>query len=202
MYSKLYKLTTGLVVLATLFALSAVQAEKLNVLAGKHVAVLVGEGFHDGETLMPMAYLINRGAQVTVIGVAPGIHKAYNSDITAEVHKAVGDVSVDDFDALIIPGGHSPDWLRQHEAIVSFARDFFTSGKPVAAICHGPQVLITAGVLEEVDATCFPGMSDELKESGANYQDVPVLRDGNLITSRIPDDIPVFSEAIKKALLE
>ncbi len=109
---------------------------------------------------------------------------------------------MDDFHAMVIPGGHSPNWLRQHEAVVDFARAFYASGKPTAAICHGPQVLITAGVLDGVDATCFPGMSDELKESGANYQDVPVLRDGNLITSRIPDDIPAFSEAIKQALLE
>ncbi len=85
---------------------------------------------------------------------------------------------------------------------MEFAREFYETGKPMAAICHGPQVLITAGVLDGVNATCFPGMSDELKESGAEYQDLPVLRDGNLITSRIPNDIPVFSEAIAKALLE
>ncbi len=202
MYDKLHTVTTILVAATALFAISAVQAGQHGGLGEKHVAVLVGEGFHDGETLMPMAYLVNRGVKVTVVGVEPAEHTAYNSEITAAVHKSVADVSVDDFDALVIPGGRSPDWLRQHDAVVAFARDFYKSGKPVAAICHGPQVLITAGVLDGVKATCFPGMSDELKESGADYEDKAVLRDGNLITSRIPDDIPMFSEAIKKALLE
>lgn len=169
-------------------------------LSGKHVAILVGEGFHDGETYIPMGYVANLGAEVTVIGLKPGVHKAYNSDITAKVHASVNDVSVDDFDALIIPGGHSPNWLRQHEDIVNFTRDFFNTGKPVAAICHGPQVLITAGVLEGRKATCFPAVDEEIKGAGAEYQDVPVLQDGNLITSRIPDDIPVFVKTLTKAL--
>ena len=171
-------------------------------LQGKHVAILVGEGFHDGETFMPMAHLVNRGAQVTVIGVAPAEHTAYNSDITAHVHRSVNDVSADDFDALVIPGGRSPNWLRQHDAVVQFAKAFFETGKPVAAICHGPQVLITAGVLEGVQATCFPRMSDELKDAGAAYEDKAVVRDRNLITSRIPDDIPQFNQALEQALLE
>jgi protease I len=162
----------------------------------------VGEGFHDGETYIPMAYLVNRGAEVHVIGVAPAKHAAYNSDITAHVHKSVEDVSVDDFDGMVIPGGRSPDWLRNHEAVVKFAGAFYKTGKPVAAICHGPQVLIAAGVVDGVKATCFPGMSDELKQGGADYVDVPVARDGNLITSRVPDDIPAFCAAFKEALLE
>lgn len=202
MYNKLHMVTTAMIAVLTLFAISAVQAHQHGGLAEKHVAVLVGEGFHDGETMMPMAYLLNRGVQVTVIGVEPAEHTAYNSDMKAMVQKSVTDVSVDDFDALIIPGGRSPNWLRQHEAVVAFAGDFYESGKPVAAICHGPQVLITAGVLDGVRATCFPEMSDELKEGGAEYEDEAVVRDGNLITSRIPDDIPMFSQAVEKALLE
>ncbi len=171
-------------------------------LSGKHVAFLVGEGFHDGETYMPMAYLANRGAKVTVIGVEAGEVSAYNSEITAFVQKSVTDVNVEDFDAMVIPGGQSPDWLRQHEAVVEFAKNFFESGKLTAAICHGPQVLVAAGVLEDRAATCFPGIADELKEAGVDYEDVPVKRDGNLITSRIPDDIPVFSKTIEEALME
>lgn len=171
-------------------------------LSGIHVAFLVGEGFHDGETYMPMAYLANRGAKVTVIGVEAGEVSAYNSEITAFVQKSVTDVNVEDFDAMVIPGGQSPDWLRQHEAVVEFAKNFFESGKLTAAICHGPQVLVAAGVLEDRAATCFPGIADELKEAGVDYEDVPVKRDGNLITSRIPDDIPVFSKTIEEALME
>ncbi|TVR80204.1 MAG: type 1 glutamine amidotransferase [Rhodospirillales bacterium] len=171
-------------------------------LSGKHVAILVGEGFQDAETFMPMAYLLNRGATATVIGVEPGIVTAYNSQMTAIVEKSVTDVQVDDFDALVIPGGQAPDRLRQHEQVVTFAKEFFESGKPTAAICHGPQVLIEAGVLEGRDVTCYAGVADEVTAAGGRYLDMPVVRDGNLITSRIPDDIPEFSAAIAEALME
>lgn len=171
-------------------------------LSGKHIAILIGEGFHDGETFIPMGYMLNMGATVTVIGVKPGIHKAYNSDIIAKVHKSVKDVSIEDFDALIIPGGRSPNWLRQYEEVLDFTRKFFNTGKPTAAICHGPQVLITAGVLKNLEATCFPGMRDELKKAGVNYHDSAVVRDKNLITSRIPDDIPMFCKTIAEAIVE
>lgn len=176
--------------------------DRVMPLRGKHVAFLVGEGFHDGETFIPMAYLINQGARITVIGVEPATVTAYNSEITARVHRSVSDVDAGRYDALVIPGGRSPDWLRQHEEVVAFARDFFETGKPVAAICHGPQVLITAGVMEGRAATCFAAVADELKEAGAEYADETVVRDDNLITSRNPDDIPAFSEAIKKSLLK
>ncbi|TVS12975.1 MAG: type 1 glutamine amidotransferase [Wenzhouxiangella sp.] len=172
------------------------------VLSGKHVAFLVGEGFHDGETFMPMAYLVNRGATVSVIGVEPAVVTAYNSEMTAVVDKSVGDVDVADFDALVIPGGQSPDWLRQHDEVITFARAFFEADKPIASICHGPQVLITAGVLEGRTVTCFADVADEVTEAGAHYVDEPMVRDGNLITSRIPDDIPQFSAAIAAALTE
>jgi len=171
-------------------------------LGGKHVAFLVGEGFHDGETFMPMAYLVNRGATVTVIGVEPAVVTAYNSEMTAVVGKSVADVQVNDFDALVIPGGQSPDWLRQHDQVVTFTREFFEADKPIAAICHGPQLLIAAGVLEGREVTCFSDVADEVTQAGARYVDEPMVRDGNLITSRIPDDIPQFSAAIAEALIE
>ena len=196
---------TGLILVMSFVMITGCKTDEaadLKKLSGKKVAVLIGEGFHDGETLMPMAYLSNLGADVTVIGVEPAVLKAYNSDITAIVERSVKNVSVKDFDALVIPGGHSPDWLRDHSEVVEFARDFFKSGKVTAAICHGPQVLVAADVLEGKKATCFPDMKDELKEAGAEYDDVPMKKDGNLITSRIPDDIPKFNEAIKKALLK
>lgn len=171
-------------------------------LTGKNVVFLVGEGFHDGETFIPMAYLYNRGANVRVIGVEQGPVTAYNSDITVMVEMPVGDVSIDDIDAMVIPGGQSPDWLRQHEEVVELAGDFFRADGLTAAICHGPQVLVTAGVLEGREATCFPDMKEELEEVGAVYDDVEVQRDENLITSRNPDDIPAFSRTIEEALLE
>jgi protease I len=149
-----------------------------------------------------MGYLVSRGAKVTVVGAAPGLVTAYNSDIQVYVQKAIGDVSADDFDGLVIPGGKSPANLRQHVAIVDFARKLANSGKPVAAICHGPQVLVTAGVMDGKRATCYAGMADELRSAGASYADTAMVRDGNIITSRSPGDLPRFCAALEKALLE
>lgn len=171
-------------------------------LAGKHIAFLVGEGVHDGETLMPMAYLVNRGATVTIIGVQPGTVTAYNSSFQFEVQKRVTDVGVNDFDALVIPGGRSPAFLREHGEVVEFVRDYFATGRPVAAICHGPQVLVTAGLLEGYRATAIESISDELERAGAQYVDEEVVVDRNLITSRLPPDLPKFSMAITRSLDE
>jgi len=193
------------VAMAGLLALGGAPAaadEPAGPLAGKHIAFLIGEGVQDAEALVPLGYVVNRGAKVTVVGASPGLVTAYNSDIQVLVDTTVADVSPDDFDGLVIPGGRSPANLRRHEAIVDFAREITEAGKPVAAICHGPQVLVTAGVLEGKDATCFAGMAAELRGAGANYSDVPMVRDGNIITSRLPKDLPEFCAAFEKALLE
>ncbi len=166
------------------------------------VAILIAEGFHDGETLEPQAYMEERGATTTVIGKEVETVTAYNSDETVSIEKAVADISVEDFDALIIPGGQGPELLREDEGVLEFVRAFVDSGKPVAAICHGPQVLVSAGVVEGKEMTCFPGMSEELIEADAEYVDVAVQRDENIITSRVPDDIGVFNEAIVQAIME
>lgn len=171
-----------------------------DALEGKHVAFLVGEGVHDGETLMPMAYLVNRGAQVTIIGVEPGTVTAYNSDFQFKVQESVTNVGVDRFDALVIPGGRSPAFLREHENVLEFVRGYFETGKPVAAICHGPQVLVTAGLLEGYRATAIETISDELTGAGADYVDEEVVVDRNLITSRLPPDLPAFSRALVQRL--
>lgn len=165
------------------------------------IAVLVDEGFHDGEAYMPMGYLANHGALITVIGPETGTVTAYNSDFTIEIQKAVNDVSIYDFDALIIPGGRAPARLRENEAVVDFARDFFETGKVVAAICHGPQVLVTAGVLDGMDATGFSGIREEMEEAGVSYHDRSVVIDQNLITSRTPPDLYDFSAAIEQSVL-
>ncbi|TVQ71025.1 MAG: type 1 glutamine amidotransferase [Balneolaceae bacterium] len=171
------------------------------MLQGKNVAFLITEGFHDGETLFPMGYLINHGANVTVIGVAPGEYTAYNSDVTAVVTRSVNEVSPADFDALVIPGGHSPANLREHEDVISFVRAFVEAGKPTAAICHGPQVLVTAGVIEGRTLTGVGGIEDEITGAGATFEDVEVMVDGNIITSRTPPDLPAFSRQIAQSLL-
>lgn len=169
-------------------------------LSDKRVAILVGEGFHDGETFFPMAHLVNHGASVSVVGLEPGIVEAYNSDMTARVTHEVSVVSIDDFDALVIPGGRSPAWLREHDEVVMFVREFVESGKPVAAICHGPQVLVRAGVVEGRTLTAIGGVEGELTEAGATFVDVPLQQDGNLITSRVPGDLPGFVAAISGAI--
>lgn len=165
-----------------------------------HVAVLVTEGFHDGEAYMPIGYLENKDVNVTVIGPQTGRVKAYNSDFEIVVQKKVGEVSIDEFDALILPGGKAPAVLREDPTVVEFAKNFYNSGKPVAAICHGPQVLARAGVLQDVTTTAVGSIQEELEEAGANYVDEALVIDGNLITSRVPGDLPLFSKAIEDAI--
>lgn len=176
------------------------EAESAQELSGKRLAVLIAEGFHDGETLKPKAFLEEHGARVVVLGPAVGEVKAYNSEQMVTIEKAVSEARVDDFDALILPGGKGPAVLRENEAAVNFARDFLNSGKPVAAICHGPQVLITAGVIKDRTLTCASSVAEEIREAGGEYRDEMVVVDGNLITSRGPRDIPAFNEAILTAL--
>lgn len=166
------------------------------------IAVLVAEGFHDGEAYMPMGFLQNQGYKVRVIGPEKGTVKAYNSDFTINIEKAVKDVNVDDFVALILPGGRGPAVLRENEEAVKFAKEFFESGKVTAAICHGPQVLITAGVMDGKTSTGFGNIQEELEEAGVTYVDESVVIDGNMITSRVPKDLYDFSKAIADAIKE
>ena len=113
---------------------------------------------------------------------------------------AAGSARMKDFDALVIPGGHAPDKMRMRHAMVDFVRDAMELGKPVAAICHGPQLLISANSVRGRTLTCWPSIAIDVKNAGGLYVDKPVVEDGNLITSRKPDDVPVFSEAILRAL--
>jgi len=166
------------------------------------VAVLVAEGFHDGEAYMPIGYLMNKGFDITVIGPERGTVKAYNSDFTIEIEKSVNEVSVDDFDALILPGGRGPSVLREKDEVVQFVSAFWQTGKVTAAICHGPQVLITAGVMDGKTSTGIGGIQDELEEAGVNFVDESVVVDGNLITSRMPDDLYDFSRTIHEKVME
>ncbi|MDD5557282.1 MAG: DJ-1/PfpI/YhbO family deglycase/protease [bacterium] len=187
--------------LAVCLVMPAGRARSADVdLAGKRVAVLIGEGFHDGETVFPIGYLVNRGAQVTVLGIEPGLLKAYNSSLRMAVNRPVSKVGPDDFDALILPGGKGPAVLRENKAAVSFVERFFKTGKPVAAICHGPQVLVTAGVLKGRTSSGVSGIKGEIEACGARYVDREVNVDGNLITSRLPQDLPAFSKAVAEAL--
>ena len=172
-----------------------------SLLAGKRIAILVEDGFEDRELTGPLDALRAAGATVTLVGPAAGTEfrgKRGQAIVTANV--SAGAAKMGDFDALVIPGGHAPDKMRMRHAMVDLARDAMETGKTVAAICHGPQVLISADVLRGRTLTCWPSIAIDVKNAGGLYVDKPVVEDGNLITSRKPDDVPLFSEAIIRAL--
>ena len=165
----------------------------------KRVAMVLAKNFEDVEATDPKRHLEELGAEVTVIGIERGRIEgkkggALEADATFE------EVSPDDFALLVIPGGGSPENLRIHEPAVTFTRRFVESGKPVAAICHGPQLLISAKVLQGRTVTCVNKIRDDVVNAGATYVDEPLVEDGNLITSRVPADLPVFDEALGRAL--
>ena len=172
-----------------------------STLAGKRVAMLVEEGFEDRELTGPLDALRAAGATVTIVGPTAGTEfqgKRGTAVVTSDI--AAGGTRIEDFDALVIPGGHAPDKMRMRHAMVDLARDAMAAGKPVAAICHGPQLLISADALRGRTLTCWPSIAIDVKNAGGLYVDKPVVEDGNLITSRKPDDVPMFSEAIIRAL--
>jgi protease I len=170
-------------------------------LGGKRVALLVEDEFDDRELIGPLEALRSAGATVVIVGPAAGAtYRGRRGDVTVTADLGAGAAKIKDFDAVIVPGGHAPDRMRMRHAMVDLARDAMAEGKPVAAICHGPQVLISANVLRGRTLTCWPSIAVDVKNAGGLYVDKPVVEDGNLITSRKPDDVPVFSEAIIRAL--
>lgn len=164
------------------------------------VAVLVAEGFQDAEAYMTIGYLTNHGCDVKVIGIETGTVKAYNSDFTIDIEKSVSEASPEYFDALVLPGGKGPAELRENEEVLEFVRAFWKTEKPVAAICHGPQVLISAGLMDGKTATGVSGIKEELEAAGVTYLDESVVVQGQLITSRVPDDLFIFSKTIAEAI--
>ena len=166
-------------------------------LAGRRIALLVEQEFEDSELTGPLDALRAAGATVVLIG--PTANTDYTGKKLGTVVKsdiAAGAAKVSNFDALVIPGGHAPDKMRMRHAMVDFTREMMDAGKPVAAICHGPQVLISANALRGRTLTCWPSIAIDVKNAGGMYVDKPVVEDGNLITSRKPDDIPLFNDAI------
>jgi len=169
-------------------------------LAGKRVAMLVEDEFEDRELTGPLEALRAAGADVKLVGPNAGAEYRGKRGHTVAADLAAGAARVDDFAALVIPGGHAPDRMRMRHAMVDLTRDFNERGKLVAAICHGPQLLISANALRGRTITCWPSIAIDVKNAGGLYVDKPVVEDGHIITSRKPDDVPVFSEAIIRAL--
>ena len=171
-------------------------------LQGKRAAVLVEQMYQEMEVWYPVYRLREAGCKVTLVGPEAG--KEYPSKLGYPVKsdKAAKDVSADDFDLLVIPGGYAPDHLRRHEAIIRLTSTMAEQGKVIAAICHGPWVLCSTQALKNRKATCFFSIKDDLINAGGKYVDAEVVRDGNLITSRKPDDLPAFMQAIIQAVRE
>jgi protease I len=170
-------------------------------LNGRRVAILAADGVERVELEQPRQALDQAGARTELLSLHDGTIQARNNDLEAagtfDVDALVRSASVEDYDALLLPGGTvNPDKLRVDEAAVSFVRDFVASGKPVASICHGPWTLLEAGVVSGRTVTSFPSIRTDLRNAGAQVVDQEVARDGNLVTSRSPDDLPAFCTAI------
>jgi protease I len=169
--------------------------------AGKRVTILVEDEFEDRELTGPLEMLRAAGVTVTIAGPAAGAeYRGRRGEAVVKADVSASSVKVGDVDALVIPGGHAPDKMRMRHAMVDLARDMMAAGKTVAAICHGPQLLISANALRGRTLTCWPSIAIDVKNAGGMYVDKPVAEDGNLITSRKPDDVPMFSAAILRAL--
>ncbi|MGO8965252.1 type 1 glutamine amidotransferase domain-containing protein [Mycobacterium sp.] len=176
-----------------------------NSLQGKKVAILAADGVEKVELEQPRTALSEKGAHVEVLSLKTGEIQARNHDLepagTLDVDRTVADVSVDEFDALVLPGGTvNPDKLRLDSSAVTFVREFVNSGKPVAAICYGPWTLVEADVVAGRTLTSYPSIRTDLRNAGATVVDEEVVVDRNLVTSRSPADLPAFCAAIVQQL--
>jgi len=169
---------------------------------GKRVAILAEDMYEDPELWYPYYRLLEAGAEVALVGPEAGATYQSKHGYPVETDVAAADVRGTDFDAVIVPGGFSPDRMRRSEAMVRFLREAHEAGKVVAAICHGPWMLISAGAVKGRRVTGFIAIKDDLVNAGATYVDEDVVRDGHVITSRTPKDLPAFSRAILAALAE
>lgn len=165
------------------------------------IAIVLADGYEDSEYTVPRDRLRDAGHDLTLIGCEAGATvNGKQGNSSAEIECTAADVNADDFDALLIPGGQSPDKLRIDEGIVAFVRRFYEQDKPIAAICHGPQLLIEAGIVEGCRMTSWPSVRTDLENAGATVLDEPVVEDGVFITSRKPDDLEAFSAALLRRL--
>jgi protease I len=172
-----------------------------NELSGRKVAFLATDGVERVELEEPRRALDGAGAETTLLSIKTGEIQAREQDLnpagTFAVDRLVSDVSIDDYDALVLPGGTvNPDKLRMDETAVGFVRDFVGTGKPVAAICHGPWSLVEADVVRGRTLTSWPSVRTDLRNAGANVVDQEVVVDDQLVTSRKPDDLPAFCSTI------
>lgn len=168
-------------------------------LTGKRIAILAEDLYEDLELWYPVLRFREAGAEVTIIGSGSETYASKHgypvqADMSAENARAAA------FDAVVIPGGYAPDHMRRQPAMVDFVREAVEQDKIVAAICHAGWMLASAGVVRGRRVTCFSSIKDDMVNAGGQYEDSEVVRDGNLITSRMPDDLPAFCRTIGEAL--
>ncbi len=176
-------------------------SEAKRTLAGKNVGILVEDDFEDVELTEPLKDMKEAGANVVIIGSgSKRTYRGKGGTLTVDVDMSADGARADDFDAIIIPGGYAPDKMRLSPAMVQLVKNAAQSGKLIAAVCHGPQLLISADLVHGRRMTSWPSVAIDLKNAGAQYVEEPVVRDGNLITARKPEDLPQFSKAIIEAL--
>lgn len=171
-------------------------------LSGRRVAVLAENLYEDQELWYPLYRMREEGAETTVVGSGSSMVYKSKHGYEVRVDTTADKVRADEFDAVIIPGGWAPDYLRRHESVLAFVRNMQSQGKVIGAICHAGSVLVSAGILKGRTATCVRAIKDDIINAGAKYVDREVVRDGNLITSRFPDDLPAFCREIIATLKE
>jgi protease I len=165
------------------------------------IAFILDNMFEDSEFKKPFSFLQSAGHEAIVIGSKRHARlTGKNKDTVITTHASIDDVSPEDFDALVIPGGYSPDHLRTNQKMVNFTRAIFEAGKPVAAICHAGSMLVEADIVSGKRVTSWGSIKTDLINAGANWVDDQVVEDGNLITSRNPQDLPAFCDAILKQI--
>ncbi len=177
-------------------------------LKGKRVAILATDGFEESELCEPMEAIKSEGGIVDIVSIKSGDIKAWkdgNWSQTYKVNKELSEVSAQEYDGLVLPGGViNPDLLRKNSSAVSFVKDFFNSEKqkPVAAICHGPWMLAEANVMRDRSVTSYDSIKTDLLNAGAKWKDMEVVVDKGLVTSRSPDDLPVFCNKLIEEMCE
>ncbi|HEV8105331.1 MAG TPA: type 1 glutamine amidotransferase domain-containing protein [Gaiellaceae bacterium] len=166
-------------------------------LKGKRIAIIAADMVEQVELVDPRKALEAAGAETELISLKPGTIQGFNHFVKADTHqvdRTVEEADAADYDGLMIPGGvGNPDLLRGDENMVAFTHAFFEQGKPVAAICHGPWMLVEAGVVRDRELTSWPTVRTDIRNAGGNWVDEQVVVDGGLVTSRKPDDIPAFN---------